>query len=87
MSTAAAGSGDPTPAEALTPPLPESLSQRRARSATNLREPDSEQAALPPISSRVPRSRRYDLSFLVVLAGIQVAWLALLAFVILAFVR
>jgi hypothetical protein len=45
------------------------------------------QAAPPATSSAVARRRRYDLSFLAVLAGVQVAWLALLAFAILAFLR
>jgi hypothetical protein len=87
VSTAAASSGEPTPAEALPQPLPESLSPPREENATNLRQPDSVQAAPPATSSAVARRRRYDLSFLAVLAGVQVAWLALLAFAILAFLR
>ena len=76
MSTAAVRSGDPTPAEALPRPLPASLSQPRETSS-----------ASPPISSVLARSRRYDVSLLFALAGIEVAWVALLAFVILALAR
>lgn len=87
MSTAAAGSGDPTPVRALPQPLPESLSQPRERDEANALPDDSVQPAPPATSPAVAGRRRYDLSFLAVLAGVQVAWLALLAFVILAFLR
>jgi hypothetical protein len=87
MSTAAVGSGQPTPAEALAQPLPDSLAQPREKNAPNPGQLDAEQATLPPISSVVTGSRLFDLSVLSALVGIQVVWLALIAFVFLAFVR
>jgi hypothetical protein len=87
MSTAAVGSGHPTPAEALPQPVPESLSQPRETSPPNPGRQDSEQAAQPAISSLAEGSRLFDASILSALVGLQLAWLALLAVVILAFIR
>jgi hypothetical protein len=87
MSTAAVGSGHPTPAEALPQPLPDSLSQPREMTAPNPGQQAAEHTAVPAISSAGAASRIFDLSILSALVGIQVAWLALLAYVILAFIR
>jgi hypothetical protein len=87
MSTAAVGSGHPTPAEALPQPLPEGLSQPREKTQPKPARQDSEQAAQPATSSLAEGSRLFDVSILSALVGLQLAWLALLAVVILAFIR
>jgi hypothetical protein len=72
MSTAAVGSGHPTPAEALPQPLPESLSHPREKTPTNLGRQDSEPAQ-PAISSPAEGSRLFDVSILSALVGLQLA--------------